>query len=179
KSREFDPPGLDRPPEPPSWEDGPGEPPIFRRHGEQKTGERFMSKPELLPQTLSLFEQMDKNGYYFAIWSQRGTALKGSSNAPADVPFPERTGGDTRLHTRTRGLFREAFHFTERDDCILAGRTITADLKAINRFGWWMAAAGAAVLAIGLGGGWVLASRALRPVHDISAAASRIAEGNL
>jgi heavy metal sensor kinase len=39
--------------------------------------------------------------------------------------------------------------------------------------------AGCALLAIGLGGGWWLTSRAIRPIEDISAAASRIAEGNL
>ena len=40
-------------------------------------------------------------------------------------------------------------------------------------------AAGGTVLAFGLGGGWWLTSRAMRPVDDISVAASRISEGNL
>ena len=35
------------------------------------------------------------------------------------------------------------------------------------------------MLALGLGGGWWLATRAIRPVEDISAAASRISAGNL
>ncbi len=35
------------------------------------------------------------------------------------------------------------------------------------------------VLAFALGGGWWLTTRAIRPIEDISAAASRIAEGNL
>ena len=50
---------------------------------------------------------------------------------------------------------------------------------AMRRFKLWLLAAGGTVLAFGLGGGWWLTSRAMRPVDDISVAASRIAEGNL
>ena len=49
----------------------------------------------------------------------------------------------------------------------------------MRRFAWWLVAAGGAVLAVGLGGGWWGASRAIRPVEDISVAASRISAGNL
>jgi two-component system, OmpR family, sensor kinase len=64
-------------------------------------------------------------------------------------------------------------------DCVLAGRVITADLAAMQRFAGWLVAAGGAVLALGLWGGWLLATRAIRPVEVISATASRISEGNL
>lgn len=48
----------------------------------------------------------------------------------------------------------------------------------MRRFAWWLVAAGGAVLAVGLGGGWWGASRAIRPVKvehqagplDVSAA---------
>ena len=59
------------------------------------------------------------------------------------------------------------------------GQSITADLKAINGFAWWLLAAGGGVLLLGLGGGWYVAGRAIRPVEDISATASRISAGNL
>src|SRR5205807_2170018 len=49
----------------------------------------------------------------------------------------------------------------------------------IGRFRWSILAAGGALLAAGLGGGWWLTSRAIRPIEDISAAATRISEGNL
>lgn len=49
----------------------------------------------------------------------------------------------------------------------------------MRRFACWLVAAGGAVLAVGLGGGWWGASRAIRPVEDISVAASRISAGNL
>jgi len=42
-----------------------------------------------------------------------------------------------------------------------------------------LGAAGSAVLALGLGGGWWLTTRAIRPIEEISAAARRISAGNL
>src|SRR5947199_112061 len=129
--------------------------------------------------TLGLFNEAEQNTYYFAIWSRGGAPLKRSANTPAEVPLPERLAGDTRTHIRMRQTFREAFHFTELGDCILAGRSINADLKGMRGFTWWLLAAGGAVLALGLGGGWWLTTRAIRPVEQISAAASRISAGNL
>src|SRR2546427_10271463 len=111
-------------------------------------------------QTLGQFDETDTNACYFAIWSREGTLLKRSTNAPAEVPFPVRLGADTRPHTRMREPFREAFHFTEMGDCVLVGRSITADLDAMRRFALWLSGAGGTVLAFGLGGGWWLATRA-------------------
>ncbi len=125
-----------------------------------------------------LFEEDRTNGFYFTVWSRDGAPLKRSTNAPPDVPIPERTD-ESRTYTRVRDTFREAFHFTELGDCVLAGRSITADLNAMRRFTLWLLAAGGTVLALGLGGGWWLTTRALLPVEQISAAASRISAGNL
>src|SRR5262249_12104414 len=119
------------------------------------------------------------NGFYFAIWSPSGSLIKNSANAPADIPVPEQSEGDTRIRTRTRDTLREAYHLTERGHRMLVGRSMLADLNAVHRFAWLLLAAGGAILAIGLGGGWVLADRAIRPVEDIGAAASRISAGNL
>jgi signal transduction histidine kinase len=133
----------------------------------------------LSAQTLSQFDETDTNAYYFAIWSRDGTLVKHSTNAPIAAPVPMRLGADTQPHTRMREPFREAFHFTEMGDCVLVGRAITTDLDTIRRFGLWLFGAGGAVLAFGLGGGWLLATRALRPVEDISVTATRISAGNL
>jgi len=95
------------------------------------------------------------------------------------IPLPVRPGRSTATLQQTRENYRESYHFTEMGECILAGRSIAADLGATHRFAWWLAGAGFGVLAFGLGGGWWLASRALRPVENISLAASRISEGNL
>ena len=49
----------------------------------------------------------------------------------------------------------------------------------LNRFAWQLTAAGVAVLAIGLAGGWLASVRILRPIADISATASAISATNL
>jgi heavy metal sensor kinase len=163
--------GPRRPP-PRGWLDAPppdGGPPPPR-------GRRDL---RLSAEVSSLFEPTRTNSFYFAVWSYDGTLLKRSTNAPAHVPSPPRLGRDTRVHTRMREAFREAYHFTELGDCVLAGRSLTADLQARRRFALVLLAAGGAVLALGLGGGWWLTTRAIRPVEEISAAASRISAGNL
>src|SRR5438876_8617673 len=133
----------------------------------------------LSPEVSSLFEDTRTNSFYFAIWSRDRTLLKSSTNAPVDVPLPVRLSGATLTHTRMRDALREAYHYTELGDCVLAGRNITGDLNAMGRFAFGLFAAGGTVLAFGLGGGWWLTTRAIRPVEEMSAAASRISAGNL
>ena len=133
----------------------------------------------LSPEVSALFEDTQTNSFYFAIWSRDRTLLKSSTNAPVNVSLPVRVAGANLTHTRMRDALREAFHYTELGDCVLAGRNITGDLNAMSRFAFWLLAAGGTVLAFGLGGGWWLTSRAIRPVEEMSVAASRISAGNL
>ena len=56
---------------------------------------------------------------------------------------------------------------------------MAADLASMRRLAFWLAMAGAAVLGLGLAGGWWVASRAIRPIDDISATAAKIAAGDL
>src|SRR6266516_3485694 len=133
----------------------------------------------ITPEVSSLFDDTRTNSFYFAIWSRDRTLLKSSTNAPVDVPLPVRLPGATLTHTRMRDALRAAYHYTELGDCVLAGRNITGDLNALGRFAFWLLAAGGTVLAFGLGGGWWLTTRAIRPVEEMSAAASRISAGNL
>jgi hypothetical protein len=79
---------------------------------------------------------------------------------------------DTRPRIRTRETLREAHHFTELGDCILAGRSIGPDLAALRGFAWWLVTAGGAVLAIGLGGGWIILTS--HPAHKQISAAARL-----
>jgi heavy metal sensor kinase len=130
------------------------------------------------PEVIRLFDESDKDGFYFAIWSRDASPIKLSSNAPPGLMIPPHAD-ETQTHIRERKQLREAFHFTEFGDCVLAGRPVTSDVAALRRFALWLLAAGGAVLAFGLGGGWWLATRAIRPIENIIAAASRISEGKL
>jgi len=78
-----------------------------------------------------------------------------------------------------RGALREVFHYTPPGECMLAGRDITRELSDSRQFAGFLLAAGGAVLALGLAGGWWLSARAIRPISEISATASRISGGDL
>jgi two-component system, OmpR family, sensor kinase len=64
-------------------------------------------------------------------------------------------------------------------EIILVGRNISADLADIHRIGWSLACVGCVVLVLGLAGGWLLASKAIQPIEDISATAVKISAGDL
>jgi heavy metal sensor kinase len=78
-----------------------------------------------------------------------------------------------------RGNLRETFLFAAPVDCVLVGRSIGVEQSELKRLAALLGIVGLAVLAAGLLGGWWLATRAIRPVEDISATATRIAAGDL
>jgi heavy metal sensor kinase len=69
--------------------------------------------------------------------------------------------------------------FTPPGECILAGSDLSAEMAEMRRSAWLLFAAGGCVLLLGLAGGWWLSTRAIRPIQDISATASRISAGDL
>jgi heavy metal sensor kinase len=133
----------------------------------------------LSPTTQGLFDDADTNGFYYVVWSRGGNVLRRATNIGDDTPRPPRSPGDTTVQVRMRGSLREAYVFTGLGECVLVGRSIVTDLQAMRRFAWWLVGAGGGVLLLGVGGGWIVAGRALRPIAAISDAASRISAGNL
>jgi len=113
-------------------------------------------------------------------WTRRSAWPAPDGGVAAEPPPahpPLRVPG--RPLARTRDENREVYRFLPNGECVLAGRSIAADGAAMHRLALGLAAAGAAVLAIGLAGGWWLATRAIRPIEEISATAERIAAGDL
>ena len=187
---------------PPPFERGPGGPPFNRGPGNHAPDQGQVPPPRpgtpgfappgghpgmpsrprelrLSPEAIGLFDASSTNNFYVAVWARDGKLLKQSTNSPAHLACPEHVAGGSRLHARLRDSFREAYFVTEMGDCLLAGRSLTAFASAMRRFAGLLLAAGGGVLALGLGGGWWLAGRAIRPIDQISAAASRISAGNL
>ncbi len=141
------------------------------------------------------------NTFYYVLWQTDGKVLAQSPGAPQDVPapvrigspgpagFPERgasgkgppgmPGPPMQPEARTRGQMREEFRFLPGGETLLVGRSLAPDLAAMRRLALWLAAAGAAVLLLGLAGGWWVATRAIRPIDAISATAVKIAGGDL
>ena len=119
-------------------------------------------------------------GFYFSLWARESAApYQRSTNCPAEVLRPPVMEKDTGTYARTRGTFREMFHTTEMGDCVLVGRTLAPEMAGARRFAGLLTLGSLVVLAFGLGGAWFIVGRALRPVEKISAAAQRIAAGNL
>lgn len=146
----------------------PGEPPALMKPREFKPS----------TETLALFDEKSPELPYFIYWSREGTETK-SALAPAERPRPAASDADSRIHVRLRDGVREAYFFTERGDCVLAGVSTLELTEDLRRLGWWLTVAGVVVIAVGVGGGWLLVNAALRPVEKIGATAGRIANGAL
>ncbi len=155
-----------------------------------RTGRRFWRQPgdrwipprfELREEVLELFGPDDHGGFYFVLWSSDGKVLSSSENAE-DVPFPnlERKDDSTEIELfRQRGDFREVIHATAFGSNVLVGRSVAHDFAMVQEFTMLLTLAGGVVLAVGLCGGWWLASRAIQPIDAISAAAESISADNL
>lgn len=124
------------------------------------------------------------NTFYYILWQDNGTVVASSPAAPQDVPVPEEPNRDQPSDrpgttSRTRGEYRELGVCLPFGDRALVGRSMAPDLAAMHRLALWLFAAGASVLALGMAGGWWVASRAIRPIEEISATAVKIAGGDL
>lgn len=124
-----------------------------------------------------LFEGPPEQAFYYVIWRADQIEVARSTSAPADVPVPERIVG--AVNSRTRGNLRERYWFTPRGECSLVGHSLDTIHATTTRMAGMLFGLGTAVLAFGLSIGWWISTRALRPIADISAAALKIAEGDL
>ncbi|HUS35715.1 MAG TPA: ATP-binding protein [Verrucomicrobiae bacterium] len=141
----------------------------------------FMMNREihLSTRTENLFDETETNGFFYIVWSRAGNVLKQSTNAPANFAQPPRPGRDITVQFQNTHKTRHAYQFTEFGDCILVGRSIADHWAGNRRFALWLFAAGVGVLFVALAGGWILTTRALRPIRDISRAATQISGGDL
>jgi signal transduction histidine kinase len=148
-------------------------------------GFSYLSRPvglrldaKIPPDVSSLFDAAKPDGFYYAVWLPGRTLLLNSSNCPPESKVPDREQNGL-THLRNVGDCREAYFFTAMGDCLLVGRNISGDLRALEFLAWGLLGAGGLFLILGLGVGWWLTTRALRPVEEISASAQRISGGNL
>lgn len=144
----------------------------------------------LPPQIAGLFDDSDTNAFYYVVWTRDGSELAHSANLPAPMPRPlglpslsERPPGPNSRPEprppRMRGVLREVFIITPPGEIILAGRSTAPELGELRLAAWRLVAVGGGVLLFGLAGGWWIATRAIRPIADISATATKIAAGDL
>ena len=131
------------------------------------------------PAVTRLLQSAEKGRIYYVVWWRDGSLAVKSANSPANLTAPAQVAGRPAHAARTREDYRELYVTTPPGEIMLAGRNIQADLAELRLGAWKMAGVGGVVLLLGLAGGWLLASRAIRPVADIGATAAQIAAGDL
>lgn len=107
----------------------------------------------------------------------RPTDFRG--NVSGELPVPGRPTDRRDDALRIHGEFREIEIFTPPGERILVGRSVTTELLELRRSALKLTAVGSVILLLGLAGGWWIATRAIRPIARISAAATQISGGNL
>ena len=152
----------------PSGEPPPGDrpPPVGERAGGHEQEREYL-------------KSLNQTSIYYMAWDGERRETNRSANAPKDVPPPEEVLAGGATYSRTRDGFRELLHFQPRGESALLGTSIADVEAAMRRMAWYLAGIGGGVVVVGLLGGWWLASRAIRPIADISATAEKIAEGDL
>lgn len=157
-------------PVPPPEEPEPGKP------AEAMTGRQF----RLTRLTEHLFEKSEgEEPYYYAIWWPADELWQKSAVVPDGLTRPPTPRNENRPVITTRGEFRECAWLTDRGELVLAGVSLATYKHDLRRFAWWLGGAGLGVLVLGIGGGWMVAGRAMRPISEIGDAARRISAGNL
>jgi heavy metal sensor kinase len=184
---------------PPRGPDASGEPEFNRPPpaefpGEGPSQQELRQPPKFVlpPQDAVLFDANDPNGFYFIINTRDGREIARSTNAPIVEAIwdnrPSAPGGTLPqmgpdffhpIAVQTFGKIRELIQTLPSGDTIRVGCFITSELKEFHLIILKLAGAGGIILLLGLAGGWWLASRAIRPIEDISAAAVKIAAGDL
>ncbi|TAL04262.1 MAG: HAMP domain-containing protein [Verrucomicrobia bacterium] len=154
----------DRPP-PPEEDEGPPDGPGFR-DGPPQGRERVP-----LPITLGKI--------YYVAWTEQGERFAASTNAPANIERPQPPSHDGGQLLRTRGLNREFASFVPTGRSILVGRSLEPVFAELHQLALALALIGLGIVVIGFAVGWRLATRALRPIAEISQAAQEIAAGDL
>jgi two-component system, OmpR family, sensor kinase len=128
---------------------------------------------------------------YFVIWGADGTVLRSSENAHG-LPLPQDAGllmstwvaGVAAKQPdpvfRDRAVLREVIvpgpYFGVR---VLVGKSLASERNYLLMLRWELYGAGAAVMAIGLCGGWFLSARATRPIQSITETARAITATDL
>jgi len=174
---------FDRPPPRDFPDDGP--------HEDRPGGPAALQLP---PQAAGMFDASDPNDFYYIMYGHDGEEVRRSTNAPPQPltvnastvvnPPPEDQGRPENRRQPTHQFFIEGNRAEFKlamplGGSFVVGCSILPELQELRLVAVKLSLAGAVILVLGLGGGWWLASRAIRPIDDISAAAAKISAGDL
>ncbi|MBS0659169.1 MAG: HAMP domain-containing protein [Verrucomicrobia bacterium] len=113
--------------------------------------------------------------FHYIIWRPNGELYARS----VDGRFPTEVPPRDAVTPRDRDGLREAFGWLGTGECVLVNCSLEPDAAALRKLALTLAGSAVATVALGLIGGWWIATRAIRPIEDIGAAAARITSGDL
>ena len=112
------------------------------------------------------------------MWTDQGERIASSTNAPNELAHPVSETRGPAQPFRTRGANRSSCN-SSRPVAACSSGTSSASAKALHKLGAVLALIGFGIVVTGFTVGWWLATRALRPIAEISQAAQKIAAGDL
>lgn len=127
---------------------------------------------ELSDDYVRVFHAEDGDALYYVIWDREGK-LVDRSQPRLKVPAPDGTS------RRSRGDRREVIARGPQGAVVLVGQNIEDEEERLHEFLGTVLSVSGGVMLLALGGGWFLASRALKPVERMSRAAAAVSASNL
>jgi heavy metal sensor kinase len=121
----------------------------------------------------------DESGFYFALFQPDGRMFASGGPVPRGIPMPTDQEARRRPPIRSRDSVREIIHTGLKGEWIIVGGSATQTEAGNRHLAWLFAGTGLGILLLGLGAGWFLTTRAIRPINAISETAARISTGNL
>ncbi len=115
--------------------------------------------------------------HYHRIWWRDGIVKESVGAVPTSLTRPSKRGA--AVDQRTQEGFREVYQFTPPGECLLVGVPESVIEAQMRSFAVQVVGVCTVVFALGMVGGWWMASRAIAPIRDISEAAQRISGGHL
>lgn len=174
RDRQLGGPRGEFPPPPEFGDDGPPGP-------QQRPG-RFTVTPRIS----GLFDTNNPNQFYFVIYGPNGIIGHSDLSRPPALTRvrPEAGPEEPQPHEPERaplqvGSWREIGNVLPSGEAIFAGCSVAPEQRELRKEAWRLTGVGAIVLLLGMAGGWWFVGRALRPIADITATATKIASGDL
>jgi heavy metal sensor kinase len=120
----------------------------------------------------------EPNRQYFGVWRADKTLVKADGGRDGVTPEPPDEPSGTAVVV-DRGDYREATRLGPMVSRILVGVSVVHERAQLNAFALRLAGIAIGVVGIGLFGGWMVSSRIVKPIANMSATAATISASNL
>jgi two-component system, OmpR family, sensor kinase len=120
----------------------------------------------------------EPNRQYFGIWRADKTLVKADGGRDGVSPEPPDDPTENAVVV-DRGDYREATRLGPSVSRILVGVDVRHERAELKAFAWRLSGIAIGVVGIGLFGGWLVSSRIVKPIANMSATAATISASNL